>query len=789
MKLPGALTSFFSKKDTVETFLSLYLDIHSVAASFWQMNESGKVKTLASAHMPVKNDSWGDRTDAVDNLLGALEQKANIPDVTTTILGLPPVYLTSTGEIKKEIRPEIKELASDLELTLAGFVPLQQAIIFKLKIDEGVPPSVILLGVNTDTIAVSLYKIGTLVGVRDIEEHENIALDLEHGLKSFTELEVLPARILLYGSNEKQLETAKSKLMRHAWTTKANFLHFPKIEIVNFEMIVDAVSLAGASELKNEMGEDKSEMKTLESQVEKEAVGVASPEEVPKESEEAVSELTHEEKEDTLEAEASSDDTITAEVAAAKHAIDEDFTVEEEDHNVEMVDPAILGFKKNTDVLEYENKRGKQADVKGGDGTDNIVDEKEEDNDRRSFVSRKATAIFTSTGNTVQAIFRSFASGSKKKNIGLLVVVVVFAVFFGAAYWVLPHAVVTILEISSEIVREQSLVIDPAATTVETDKQIIPGRVREQSASGEKTVPVTGKKNVGDPARGSVTIYNKSLNGRTFKKGTLFTSGSLKFTLDNETEVASASESIGSLTFGKADAAVTAVAIGAQSNLPANSEFAIADTASSVASARNDAAFSGGTSREVVVVTRSDYDNFVKEISKELTEKAKQDLATTVSGGEQLIDETITTSVKEKVFDQELDQEATALSGKVTISVSGIAYSKDDISALFLPSISSELPAGYSVDGENMTISMSDVQVKKDGKITAKIRIHAIALPAIDTAGIPQAIAGKKLTDVQEYLKSIAGVGGMEIEFRFSPTKQRLPINKKNISVTVALHR
>ena len=58
-----------------------------------------------------------------------------------------------------------------LELTPIGFVPLSQAMMYKLKKDEGVPPSVILLGITDTTIAVSLYKIGVLAGVRDIEKN------------------------------------------------------------------------------------------------------------------------------------------------------------------------------------------------------------------------------------------------------------------------------------------------------------------------------------------------------------------------------------------------------------------------------------------------------------------------------------------------------------------------------------------------------------------------------------------------------------------------------------------
>jgi hypothetical protein len=156
----------------------------------------------------------------------------------------------------------------------------------------------------------------------------------------------------------------------------------------------------------------------------------------------------------------------------------------------------------------------------------------------------------------------------------------------------------------------------------------------------------------------------------------------LQFTLDEDVQVASASESIGSLTFGKADVRVTASAIGTQSNLASGGEFTFKDVSSSTAIARNDKAFAGGTSREVTVVSRLDYDAFVKTLSAELIEKAKQDFAQVVSGSQKIIDDTIKTTVTEKVFNLEIDEEAKQLDGKLTVTMSGIAYTDADVRAL-----------------------------------------------------------------------------------------------------------
>ncbi len=785
MKLPDAFQSILGKKKEKEpVYISLYLDVHMVAASVWHiLKETSHV--IASAHLSVPTDTWKDRIASVDRLLGAMEQKTERTDLTTAILGLPAVYLTQTGEIKKEIRADIKNLAQTLELKLAGFVPLHQSIIFKLKTDEGVPPSVILLGINSKTIAISLYKIGALVGLRDLEKHEDVAKSLEEGFKSFTEMEVLPARILLYGSEEKELEEIKNKLLHHPWTTRANFLHFPKIEIVSIDMIIDSVSLAGASEMKKEtipqgmeQEEEPPAEKSDESTVEAEAVvgGTFTQAEAEMEENEDEEEIEAEYEEEPRNKIVTEEDRIVeGEIAQTTQALASDFDVDKEvqdDANVVVVDAESLGFKKDADVLEEEEQ---------------IEKEEARVHQRPAAVMSSVGSTLGGIGSSIPRVILAILRSPKQKYFGILLVLLAVGLVWAGFSWAVPRAIVTVYEISQTVEADQTITIDSNATDVDTEGNVIPGLKRERSMDGEKTVEVKGKKSIGDPARGTIVIYNKSLSSRTFTKGTVVQSGSLKFTLDSDVSVASASESIGSITFGKADAAVTAQAIGAAGNLTSGSEFTFADVSSNIATARNDSAFTGGTSREVTVVSRSDVDGLISAVSIELTTKAQQELAGSVGGGEALIDGTIKTSVTQKTFDKEIDQEATQLNGKLTVTVSGIAYNQADIRSLFEKNGKLEAPSGYKMDDINTTITVTNTKVQKDGTITARAHIKAIALPTIDSAGIPKALAGKTIKDAETYLRAMSGVAGMEVSFRLSPMKNRLPFNKNNISVSVAI--
>lgn len=712
MKFPSILDRVLPKKTVEkEIFSSVVLDEEYAAAALWEMGDKGVPNVLATDSRPCGEDSWEARLDAVDEALATVEDAVGTTKYTKVVLGLPPEYLTQEGEIRSEIRPHIKTITRELELTPIGFVSLPQAILYRIKKEEGVPPSVILLDATRKTITISLYRVGALTGEFVRERAADTAITLEEALKEFKNLEVLPARILLYGHDGKALEDVKTELLRYPWTTRVNFLHFPKIEIIPPVDVAAAVSLAGASELAHEVGQEPEEQIAVEEAVEAE------------ESQEG------------------------------EEILEEEKAVEEP--NVVAVDPSRLGFKKNVDVLEEVESPEPRAKLPVS---------------LPAFTLPKIPQISIPAGKGPLIAI----------GIGILLVI-------GLLYWLVPHANVTVLTLPKSLTASETITIDPTATTVDAENKIIPGVSQEKSVSGTKTIPVTGKKNIGDPAKGSVTIYNKTTDSKTFAKGSVLTSRSLQFTLDADVQVASASESVGSITFGKATGTITASQIGTDSNLPAGTEFQFKDYDASVASAINDSALAGGTSKSVTVVSRADEDAFVKAVSADLVDKAKQDLSGSVTGSQKLIDETITTSVTQKTFNQELDQEATQLSGNATLTVSGTSYNEDDVKTLMKAMITGQIPSGYGLAEGRTKVTLENVKVGKNGKVTAKATIKTDAIPTLDTADIRNHLAGKTITAAQDYLKSLTGVAGVEVRFGLTFSKSRLPINAGNITVSVAI--
>lgn len=795
MKLPSLIQNILNRKPKPrEVFLSLVLDTDSVQMGTWSV-EDGKLTVNGSSISPVKVDTWDGRAEAVDRALTTLEDKTGLVGLQKVVLGLPAVYLTPEGDIEKSVRKEIKDLMQAMELTPIGFAPIHQALLFKLKRDEGVPPSAIFIGVTKDRITIHLYKVGVLAGQTHVINDDQCVFGVEHFLKSLTDIEVLPSRMLCYGGDAHLLDEFRGELLRFPWPTKVNFLHFPKIEVLGKDDLVHSIALAGAKEMATALGIDE---ETLVNQTDKKEPVFQSPaplvtkmhkrivtpevdtiveKEEPEEEEKDDSLQTEDEEEQEQEQSQETQDEEEEESEASKKE-----PTDEETQNVVMVDPESLGFKKNVDVLSAReslpkiSKKYKEEKV--------VLPDEEE---KVSIVTRVKSIIpislFGKIGQTLTQ------GGVFVKAIPLIGVILIIALLYYLYLWVVPKASVTVLVIPKTLSDTRQVTVNPTATVADSATNIIPGQKLEKSVSGESTLPVTGKKKVGDPAKGPMTIYNKSLSGRTFVKGTIFQSGTLSFTLDSDVAVASASESLsqGTTTYGKATGAVTAVEIGAQSNLSADTQFSVKGVGEGVVVGRNDQPLTGGASKEVTVVSRADYDALVKSLTDDLVGKAKAELGTSVTGGEKIIDATIQTTVTEKKFTEELDQQSEILHGKVTVTVTGFTYKEEDIRTLVQSALNSTLPQGYSFAPDKISATLTNAQVKKDGTIIFRATLNAVVLPMTNLEDIKKNITGKTILKAKEYLEKVNGVGGVEFSFQLSPTRDRLPLNENNISVSVAI--
>lgn len=667
------LKKFFIKEEKKRNFfLALEITPNIIKAACCEI-ESEKIGILGTESQEY-DGAWENALTAADKIIAKVEE--NLPakvNLEKVIFGLPEEFIQE-GKIGQEHLSKIKELCQKLLLEPLGFVEIPLAIVNYLKKQEGgTPESLVLLRLGPKP-EVSLVRVGKITNNITVLSSGNLAMDLEKALQSFSGVEVLPSKILIFDG--KDLENAKQELMNHPWTSRAPFLHFPKIEAAALDLDIKSVAYAGGSEMMN----------NVEIKIE--------------------------------------------EPAEAKEG--ENF-----------------GFVEDREILEKPQQILVTEEIKP------------------KFPKVK----FSLSKLTLPKFNFSFPNVPKIPKIGLLLAAVLLMILLiiglVSAYWFWPKAQVNLL-LQTKTQQQQIEVNLDSKLKWEVDE----GLTQKAAA--------TGKKLVGDRAKGVITIYNGTKNSKAFTKGTIISaSNNLKFTLDSDATVASVSGDITTqLVPGKSNVNITASDIGPEGNLGVNQVFKIADYPTDSYVAKNMTAFSGGTSREISVITRDDQDNLLTAVKAQLLEKAKKGLLQKPQNGEKILEETLVSEVTQKKFDKEVGQEATEISLSLALHFSVLGYKEGDL-------VAGLIPQGFEINKNSLKVDLLDLQKNKDGTYKLEANLEISFLPKINNLEIKKNLAGKNLKEVDSYLRGLGNIQGYEVKFQrpFFSVKNVLPHVSQNIVI------
>lgn len=839
MKLPFGLGQ--KKKEVSHLFLSLLLYPDAVEAAVWELEKRTGAHIVSAVTQELVKDGWQERLEAADKCISTLEELAKTTRLEKVVLGLPPSYLTQDGDILKDIRQPLKHVSESLGLVPIGYVSIYQAIIHKLKSEEGVPPSVILLGLSSQVVTLHLYRVGTLVGEETVALQGGLAEHLEDALIRLNDGGILPSRILLYGTKRSELEMVKREVLKHPWTKGNQFLHFPKVEILPGDGAAVAVSYAGSAELAHDMTETLPASQELGEEIQTapeekiESVTPVAPVPVHHMASENVQEETEGEDEvlDDVSDEIPPEDELDKEdvVENGEDEEDEDdFDKEDEEEigteeteaaveskqnqksmipvepvvedteltpevtqthsNVVAVDPTMVGFEDEAEEEEEEyaieeEERAKHRKSKG-------VSVAPVMGALSSFTSKfkikKPTKVETGNHKEKESMFDRDEENPPKPFLKFIPIIggplIILAVVLMLFTFILPKATVEVTVTPKMVAKSASVIVDPSLSEVSIDSQKVPGIKKQEQQTGDKTVPATGKKTVGDPAHGTITLFNKSETEKSIHAGTAVVTGSLSFKLDDDVDIASASESLdqGTVTYGKATVKVTAKEIGTSGNIGAGKTFSVTGISSDLVSGRNDSAFSGGTSQDILVVSRADQDSIVKALTQDLSDKVQQAFSSS-QGSETLIPDTIKTQVTEKVFSQDVGAQSKDVNGKITVAISGIAYKKEDVQTLLGKFITQDVPEGYRADTTNLTLSVSSPKIAKDGTIKIDASGSAQAVPNIPISQLMSQIAGKSVDEAKTIISKFPGIADIKITVSSSLFAKKLPSQAQKIKI------
>lgn len=725
------------KQVQAEYFFGLNIKHGLVTGSIWGI-EGNKVRIISFKDRKFSEE--GDISESPHSLVEASnialdEALADFqPEPEKILFGVPDSWLQDE-ELKAKYAKVLKTLTRELDVAPLAYVSTTHAICHLLQRQEGVPVTAILVEIG-DHLSVSVIKAGKVLGTKEVPRGEHLPRDIEKALLTFGDIEVLPAKILIFGKGE--LTRIKEEMVSFNWMGQLPFLHLPKIQSLEEDVSVKALVFAGASEMNPHVH------------------------------------LDHQ--------------TIPVEVAA-HHTTKK---LPEHHDNLRPAHKAPAAFIEG-DINDVP--RGKQLTPEDDGSLEYAVAEYQgaapvhnEKPHHPAIHHQPGMMEKLSPSGLVPAKFPNPLKFLGGLGLTLIIPVVILVALVGA-YLLLPKATVTVFVDPKVLEKETQVVADPTVTAMDESKKLIAGKVVETTVDGTAKAAATGKKKIGDPAKGTVVIYNKTSSPKTFSSGTeLVGPENLSFKLDTSVTIASQSAVEGGISFGKGTAGATATTIGPEGNLAAGKDLSIKGALGDQYTAKVDTAFSGGVSKDVTIVTSDDQKKLLASLTSDLKKKASTDIQGKLTGDMKILEETFTEKVLKQSFSKNPNDQANEFSLTLNLSLKGTAYSDTDLKTIVGKLVETNVPEGYDLDLSRTETQATVAKVEKDGKIIFTAKFKAKLMPKLDLEKMKSEIKFKTPEEVESILKSKESVIGADIKAtpELPGPLKRLPLLPQNITLEIS---
>lgn len=685
-----ALPSLFGGTKTQDSlFLSVYVADTFVQAGLWGIKQS-QVELIAKSE-PLQYQGTKEVSSKTDEALQALGEDSE--KISKVVFGFDPSWIRGSNVVD-EYKAIVKTLTTDLNLEPLGFVSTSESLVQQL-ISIEIRLTAIIHFFHQDLVSLFLIRKGKLITYVDVPRSEDPIADVREGMTRLVKLagedDYLPSRLLLVKASmfDQQMGEKQTELVAYDFSKEQRFIDQPVFEVLPIDTVFEAITKQGGLAVAKLNGLVVTTAPTQTFQLDGKANGKNAPDENDK---------------SFVQFADTNPDSNLASPAESEESMATSFGL-----------PIASSRMTNQDT-----------------SLDQVLEDVDTATEFTPIVARKQ--ISTRRVAVISMI------------VGLLTVVV--GGF--AALWFMYQVNVKLVLATEPISDDVKITLDPNATASDPDKLLLKAELISRELSDTLTQETTGIKLVGDKAKGTVVLYNKTSSPKTFAKNTVIQTDKLKYILTGDVQVASASVSENSggdgekRDYGKADAAVEAVDIGAQSNITKDTQLKIAtfDSGTYVASAKED--ITGGSSREVRVVSAEDQQKLQKELTESLGKKAAAAFKQESVDGKYILPSGRSEKLS-ATFDVPVGKEADNVSLALSIKYEGIIYAKDDVKPLARAVLGSQVKEGYQlIDAEPEILSTpgqvssasAAAKVVLDANVSSKIK------PIVDADSIRQQLKG-----------------------------------------------
>jgi len=748
MKLPNLPK--FGKKGIEEYYLSLVLRNDKASAVIFNQ-DNGKINVVGEhiEHFKAPLDDVSDEEllDTIDKAVSVAEK--NLPEGVEsqkTIFGVG-IEWTENGKIKKQYLDKLKKVSEELAFKPIGFLIVPEAIAHLMHKEEGAPVTALIAEFDRKRVIIYNLIAGKIVDSKSAPLSASPVKTVESLMKNLDSTTPLPERIILFDGGDESLQ---QDFISHKWDESLNFLHVPQVTTLPSNYDARAV-LNGAG---SQMGLEVFETSLL---------GAAAAHKLTK---------PHSEKKESVAA--VEEDKTLAEAVSEFGFSDEDIGKKEKKETAIMDN-----IKEVDDSVNVENPKIQ-------DQLQEIPEEVKLETTSDKNLPVKASLLMVSIRNgfgkiKIGGIFGRFKRSPKK--FALLLIPLILLIILGYFYFFTRSATVTINVNSRQEQLTEDVTFSQTKATSAKDN-IISSEFLTVSQDGKKSTPTTGKKETGEKAKGTVTIFNNTDSTITFTTGTLLANEDLTFLTDKAVTVASQSGEF-EKEAGKANVTATAKGFGTDYNVGVNTRFEV--DGGSTFLAKNDNAFTGGTTKTLKIVSEEDTEKLAKDLEKDLEPKAKDSILKVAAEGSVVLPNFISSKFTKESYSKDIGQEANEVSLTGVISFEGISYKKEEMEKYALEKFAEKLADDMTINSDALLITAKKLEKDKNGA-TGELTIKAGLVPKINEDELAKQISGKSNQDVINELSKLSDVRSIDISstFDFLPfIGSRLPFSSSKIIIIV----
>ncbi len=378
---------------------------------------------------------------------------------------------------------------------------------------------------------------------------------------------------------------------------------------------------------------------------------------------------------------------------------------------------------------------------------------------------------------------RAGGKKSPKKAILSVVAVVLILAAVLVADLALAKLDISLSIPAEEISKDVVISVEKDHPNIDLDNSIIGGTQVDKDVLAEDNITSTGEKETGEKAKGTLTAKNDAGVDDTIAAGTTVrSSGSVEFTVDKDATVPKATlNSNGDKVLGQATIAVTAKEAGTGSNLAATTSYVI----SSKTKISITGATTGGTTKKVKTVAKTDVDSAKKSLQEKAVSKFKEELKT--DKGALFIDDAVKADLIEFTTSKNVGDEASTFKANAKVKVTTITFLSSDFNKVVQSAAEKDLPTGKSLlvtESDSVTPVLQDNQINV-GKLKIKGELRSHIGPKVELDKLVASFRLKPIKNIKSTLSEIEGATVNDVKISPNFALPLGPILKNNTHIKI----